>query len=349
MKRRLLSMLLGVSLLTTGLVGCGSSEPAETTDTGSTGSETTAESTVWEPGSLAILVPGKAGGGSDLTTRALATNWQTITPGLKIAVENFDNTAVCYQTIKGEKPDGETLSLAHSGLITQYLTGSLDVNPEEDLTLIAALGNNGLRALAVPADAPYDTLDEFIAYAQANPGAIKAGMAPNGTNHFLLGKMEEALDIEFTYVEAANEADRLTGLAGGFLDFGAIGLSSAIEYEEAGKIKVIATVGTEGSNSEDFYPGRPDNYKTIEEQGYDCAIGTNYYLFGPAGMDSQMVEEMNASLQPLGDEGSSYCEEMEKLGQIGEWHNVEESQQILAAEMDDMTQIAKDIGVYGLE
>ncbi len=348
MKKKILSVLVGVSILTTGLAGCASGSTTEGTGTTDQATETTANEE-WKDENMTILVPGKAGGGSDLTTRALATAWAEEVPSLKIAVENFDNTAVCYQTIASEDPDGETLSLAHSGLITQYLTGSLDVNPEEDLTLIAALGNNGIRCIAARADAPYDTFEEFIEYTKAHPGEVKAGMAPNGTTHFLLGKMESSLGLDFNYVESSNESDRLTSLAGGFIDIGSISLANGIEYEQAGKIKVLATVGTPGAVSEDFYPGRPDNYQTMEEMGYDCAIGTNYYLFGPAGMDEAMVESMNASLQGISAEGSSYMTSMYDMGQMGEWHNVEDSQAILAQEMDDMTQVAKDIGIYGLE
>ncbi len=348
MKKKILSVLLGVSILSTGLVGCGSSS-SSATDQGSDQTAETSANEDWQNEKMTIFVPGKAGGGSDLTTRSLATAWQEAVPSLKIAVENFDNTAVCYQSIKSEKPDGETLSLAHSGLLTQYLTGSLDVDPEEDLTLIAALGNNGIRCIAARPDAPYDTFEEFVEYTKAHPGEVKAGMAPNGTTHFLLGKMESSLGLDFNYVESSNEADRLTSLAGGFIDIGSISLANGIEYEKAGKVKVLATVGTEGSVSEEFYPGRPDNYQTMEEMGYDCAIGTNYYLFGPAGMDEAMVESMNASLEQIGEEGSSYMTGMYDMGQMGEWHNVEESKEILANEVVDMTQVAKDIGVYGLE
>ncbi len=349
MKKKVLSLLLGASLLATGVVGCGQTSG----DTGSTGGSSTAPvasaAPAWTPGQMSILVPGKAGGGSDLTTRALVNNWQTAEPAMKIAVENYDNTAVCYQTIKAEKPNGEKLSLAHTGLLTQYVTGSLDVNPEKDLTVIAQIGNNGLNALAVPADAPYDTFDEFVEYAKANPGAIKAGIGPNGISHFVVGVMEQELGIEFTYVEAANQADRLTGVAGGFLDLGTITLASGIEYEQAGKLKILATIGSAGSVSEDFYPGRPDNFRTIEEQGYDCAIGTNYYLVGPAGMDPAMVEAINASIKPIGDDGSSYKEEMSKIGQIGEWHNVPDSQKLLADEVVAISDVAKGLGIYGVK
>ncbi|MFV0502488.1 MAG: Bug family tripartite tricarboxylate transporter substrate binding protein [Lachnospirales bacterium] len=334
MKKRLLGTLLACTL---GIISTGCER------------ETTKNIDDWKNSSISVFVPGSAGGGSDLTTRALTNNWQTIEPSLKLSVENFDNTAVCYQTIKGEKPDGSKLSLAHSGLLTQYLTGSLDVNPETDLTLIAALGNNGIRAIAARADAPYDTFEEFLEYAKANPGGVNAGMAPNGTNHFLLGKMEAALDVKFNYVEASNEADRLTGLAGGFIDIGSINLSSGIEYETAGKLKVLCTVGATGSVSEEYYENRPDNFKTMEEMGYNCAIGTNYYIFGPADMDEEMVESMNKSLQPIGDKESSFFKEMSGLGQYGQWYNVEESKKILADEIVQMTEVAKNIGIYGLE
>ena len=47
-------------------------------------------------------------------------------------------------------------------------------------------------------------------------------------------------------VECASEADRLTNLAGGFIDVGVVGVGNAVEYEKAGKLKVIGTVASDG-------------------------------------------------------------------------------------------------------
>ncbi len=346
MKRKVLSILLSTSLLITGIVGCGSESASEGD---SSGGQSATNTEAWKDENITLQVPGKSGGGSDLTTRLISTAWQE-NEGIVTSIENYDNTAVCYQTIKNAKPDGETLSLAHSGLITQYLTGSLDVKPETHLSLIGYFGNNGIVAFCAREDAPYDTMDEFVEYAKANPGEVKAGYSPNGTTHFRYGKIESYFDIDLNYVEASNESDRLTNLAGGFNDVGTISLATAIEYEKAGKIKILGTIGAPGSSINNFVDDAQENWQTFEEMGYDgLTFSTNYYVFGPKGMDDAMVESMNQSLKTITEDGSSYMTGMYDMGQIGDYATIDESKQILADEMVDLTAVAKDIGVYGLE
>lgn len=240
--------------------------------------------------------------------------------------------------------------MAHTALITQYVTGAMTIDPLEDVTLIGHIGNNGLRAIGVPSDAPYDTFEEFLAYAKENPGTIKAGISPNGTTQFLMGLMEQELGIEFAYVEASAETDRLTSLAGGFIDIGSISLSSGLEYEKAGKLKVIATVGADGATIADMEPEAPDNFKTIQELGYeDVYAVTNYYVIGPAGMDADQVKIMNESLKGIAEADSAYNKGMIDMGQVAQWHSLEESQEILEKELDTMTNVAKALGIYNVE
>lgn len=303
----------------------------------------------WTDNSVSIFIPGTPGGGSDLTTRYLIQSWTELT-GINFQPVNYDTTVSSFQALVGTKADGLTLGMAHTALSTQYVTGATDINPLEDVTLIAHIGNNGLRALAVPADAPYDTFEEFLAYMKENPGKVKAGISPNGTTQFLMGTLENKLGIKFNYVEASSETDRLTSLAGGFIDIGSISLANGLEYEKAGKLKVIATVGANGAKIADFAPDAPENYRTIQEMGYeDCYAVTNYYVIGPAGMDAEQVKTINESLKGIINEGSVYVEGMLDMGQVPEWHDLEESRAILEDELNTLTDVAKSLGIYGLE
>ena len=303
----------------------------------------------WTDKSVSVIIPGSPGGGSDLTTRYLTQSWGEVTD-INIQPVNHDSTVSSFQALVGSKADGETIEMADTALITQYVTGAMTIDPLEDVTLIGHIGNNGLRAIGVPSDAPYDTFEEFLAYAKENPGTIKAGISPNGTTQFLMGLMEQELGIEFAYVEASAETDRLTSLAGGFIDIGSISLSSGLEYEKAGKLKVIATVGADGATIADMEPEAPDNFKTIQELGYeDVYAVTNYYVIGPAGMDADQVKIMNESLKGIAEADSAYNKGMIDMGQVAQWHSLEESQEILEKELDTMTNVAKALGIYNVE
>jgi tripartite-type tricarboxylate transporter receptor subunit TctC len=160
----------------------------------------------------------------------------------------------------------------------------------------------------------------------------------------LYGQLTSTLGIELNPVEMGSESDRLTNLAGGFIDIGVVGVGHGVEYETAGKLKVIGTVASDGVTIDGYPEKLPDNYKTLQEQGFmDCYFGVGHYLLGPAGMDPDMVAKMNAAMEAVYE---ATKEDIAKIGNIPGWHNLEESQAIRQAEYDQLVEIAKAIDLY---
>ena len=315
------------------------------------GSETSTTSVVSESGFntdqvLTFVIPGSTGGGTDLATRTMGEGLQRLY-GLKINYQQMKNT-IGHTTVMNAAADGNTIMLATAALLTQYVTGNSEVNPLEDLTLIACLDDNGYSVLAVPVDAPFNTFAEFVEYAKANPGKINAGMPAAGSNTFLFGKLESVLGIELNHVECASESDRLTNIAGGFIDIGVVSLGNAQSYEKAGKLKVIGTVAGDGVTIADSGVELGDNYKTLQEQGYsDCYVLCMHYIYGPKGMSEEQVEKLNASFKQI-IEDPTVNEGLRKIGHIPLWHDLEESKKIQMEEYEPTVETAKFLGLYAL-
>lgn len=152
--------------------------------------------------------------------------------------------------------------------------------------------------------------------------------------------------IELNSVECASESDRLTNLAGGFIDIGVVGVGNALEYEKAGKLKVIGTVSSDGTVIAQYPEQLPDNYKTLQEQGFDdCVLSVYHYLLGPAGMDETMVAQMNAAMQAVV-EDETVNAGIAGIGNIPGWHDLAESKEIRDNEYAQFVQIAKDLEMY---
>ena len=315
------------------------------------GSETSTTSVVSESGFntdqvLTFVIPGSTGGGTDLATRTMGEGLQRLY-GLKINYQQMKNT-IGHTTVMNAAADGNTIMLATAALLTQYVTGNSEVNPLEDLTLIACLDDNGYSVLAVPVDAPFNTFAEFVEYAKANPGKINAGMPAAGSNTFLFGKLESVLGIELNHVECASESDRLTNIAGGFIDIGVVSLGNAQSYEKAGKLKVIGTVAGNGVTIADSGVALGDNYKTLQEQGYsDCYVLCMHYIYGPKGMNEEQVKNINASFKAV-IEDATVNEGLRKIGHIPLWHDLEESKKIQMEEYNTTVETAKFLGLYAL-
>ena len=294
---------------------------------------------------ITLVVPGKAGGGSDLGIRYYSEGLNRIY-GLKTTVTNYDSNTIGHQTVATAKPDGTTLTVATSALNIQYITGNAEVNPMKDFTLIACLQDNGFSTLAVPADAPYDDFAGFVEYAKAHPGELNAGMPAAGGNTFLFGMLTSTTGIELNSVECASESDRLTNLAGGFIDIGVVGVGNAQEYEKAGKLKVIGTVSSDGTTISKYPEELPDNYKTLQEQGFDkCVMSIYHYLLGPAGMDETMVADMNAAMKAVC-EDETVSAGIAGIGNIPGWHDLAESKEIHEREYAQFVEIAKELDMF---
>ena len=290
------------------------------------------------------IVPGKAGGGSDLAIRYYSEAMTRVL-GIKNTVTNYDSNTIAHQTLASAKPDGETIMLATAALNIQYLTGNADVDPMKDLTLIAAMQDNGFAALCAPVNAPYDDFAQLIEYAKQHPGELNAGQPNSGNNTFQFGLIEKEMGVDFNAVEASSESDRLTNLAGGFIDLGFAGIKNAQEYEKAGKLKVIATMAADGKVIADFDAGLADNYRTMQEQGFEkCYWNVAHYVYAPAGMDEAQVKKMNAAMKLLYEDKT--CNEgIAELGQIPEWHDLEESVKIRDKEYETEMQVAEFLGI----
>ncbi len=294
-------------------------------------------------GTITWVVAGKAGGGSDLATRYLSEA-MTKDLGITNTVTNYDSNTVGHQMVANAQADGSTIMLATGALNIQWITGNADVNPKTDLTLIAALDDNGFTALCAPVNAPFDTFDEMIAYAKENPGKLNAGMPSSGNNTFQFGKLQQEEGIQLNAVEASSESDRLTNLAGGFIDLGFVGIGNAQEYEKAGKLKVLGTMAGDGLTIADYDASLSDNYKTLQEQGHqELYWNVKHYVYGPAGMDQDQVKKINAAMSVL--ESNADCNEgLRSVGHVPEWHNVEDSVAIRDAEYAAEVEVGEFLG-----
>lgn len=306
--------------------------------------EASAKNFGFPEGTVTWVVPGKAGGGSDLAIRYLSEAMSKDL-GITNTVTNYDSNTVGHQTVANAKPDGATITLATAALNIQWITGNSEVNPKEDLTLIAAMDDNGFSALCAPVNAPYDSFDEMVAYAKENPGKLNAGMPSSGNNTFQFGRIQQVADIQLNAVEASSESDRLTNLAGGFIDLGFVGIGNAKEYEQAGKLKVIGTIAGDGLKISDYDAALPDNYKTLQEQGHeDLFWNVKHYVYGPAGMEESTVKYINAAMSVLQQNPDCHAG-LISVGHIPEWHSVEDSLKIRDAEYEAELAVAEFLGM----
>src|SRR5262245_12951362 len=126
---------------------------------------------------MRIVVPFAPGGSGDITARLVGKYMEEKT-GQPFVVENKPgaNGIVGVLAVKAAPADGYTLMLAttstNAANIHMYRNPGYD--PEKDFQVVGVIGSSG-AFLVVPADSPFKTLADLLAYAKANRGKLNFG------------------------------------------------------------------------------------------------------------------------------------------------------------------------------
>ena len=340
--KKLLALTLALVMVVGLLAGCGGSTESaapESSAPESSAPEANAPAGEWPDGTVTIHSASKAGGSTDLHTRFIANAWSPLIDE-NVVVQNYDSSAVAFSSVAAMEPDGQNLLCMHTGIIDSYLTGATDVNPLEDLEVVAVMQDFGLQAIIAAPDAPYDNFAEMIDYAKEHPGELSCAIATKNATHFLWGSIAQECGVEFRMVEAANETEKLTNVAGGFISLGNCSAANGVSYEADGKVKVLGLMANSADADTSAYP----QYQLITDQGVDYTSNSYIFLFAPAGTPEETLQAMNASLEGV-TQDQAYIDGMTNMGCQPGWMNLEDSRAALQQFFDSEHSVAESLGI----
>jgi tripartite-type tricarboxylate transporter receptor subunit TctC len=127
-----------------------------------------------------FIVHAAAGGGSDSMARQLANVMQK-NLGVPVVCDNKVGASgsIAMKYVSKSKPDGYTIGTAPCELSMVNALGYADIKPD-DVELLGC-AQTWASCLTVPADAPYNTFQEFIDFCKANPGKVIVGNSGTGS------------------------------------------------------------------------------------------------------------------------------------------------------------------------
>lgn len=197
---------------------------------------------------VTIVVPYSPGGASDTVARIYAKELEGAL-GVPVVVTNKTGASgsVGLEFVKSSAADGYTIA---------YM-------PVES-TMIKALGFTELttddfkflaRSMTIPAavtvnkDAKWNTLEELLKDAAANPGSIKVGNSGTGSIwHIAATQLEQASGAKFTHVPFEGAAPAVAALMGKNIDMVTVSPSEVKTGVDSGELKVLAVLGDEPSS-----------------------------------------------------------------------------------------------------
>jgi tripartite-type tricarboxylate transporter receptor subunit TctC len=240
---------------------------------------------------ITMIVPFAAGGTSDVIARTVADQMSAAL-GQAVVIENAAGAGGSTALARAARSDadGYTIAIGNAGTSAAAYTiyPKLPFTPDSFTPIAMVAKTFGIVALRK--DFPAKDLNEFIAYAKANPGKINLGHAGVGSSNFLICKsFVQAAGIDVTLVGYRGAAPALTDAIGGQIDGvcdAAASVSQAINEKLVRGLVVgsnvrLATLPELPTSAE---AGLPE----FEAQGWNG-------LFAPKGTPPEIVAKLNAA------------------------------------------------------
>ncbi|MBH1965258.1 MAG: tripartite tricarboxylate transporter substrate binding protein [Comamonadaceae bacterium] len=234
--------------------------------------------------SIELVVAYAAGGGSDAAARAIAEAAKKHLPQ-PVYVTNKPGASgsIGWAYVTTGTPDGYKLSLMNPEMLVVPLLG-IGKTTVEHFQPIARFTDDA-TSITVRADAPWKTIDEFIAFARANPEKVAVSNAGLGTiPHTAAVALAERTNAKFNHVPYQGAAPATLGLLSGDVQATSIPYADLKQHVEAGKLRTLAVMA-------DKRIAGLDNIPTFKERGYDLQYSVWRGIGLPKGSPKEALDK----------------------------------------------------------
>ena len=239
-----------------------------------------------------IIVNFPAGGVADIYARIIGAKVQE-SWGQPVVVENRTGGGgnIGADAVAKSAPDGYTLNMSAIGphAVNVSLFSKMPYDPVKDFAAIAlVLEAEGL--LVVHPTVPASNVAELIAYARANPGKLTFASAGPGTASHLAGELFKTMaKVDMLHIPYKGNVPAITDLLAGQTSLLFATMPTVLPHAKAGKLRAIATLGSERSAATPELPTIGETLKGFEVNNW---IG----LFAPAGTPPEIVRRWNGEV-----------------------------------------------------
>jgi tripartite-type tricarboxylate transporter receptor subunit TctC len=250
----------------------------------------------WPNKPVRLVVPYAPGGTTDVVARVIAEHLgQRL--GQNIVIENRPGKGAMIGTALVAKaaPDGYTLLMSViSGLsISPTLYGGGDFDPMADFVHVALASRNPSVLVVHPSFAA-KSMQDYVAYAKANPEKLAFATSGAGSSNHLLGvRLQQLIGVPLVHVPYRGAGPAMVDTIAGNVPSMFDSLPSAAPHIKAGKVRAIAV------SSDERNPAFPD-VPTMKEQGFPDLISYSWFgISAPARTPAPIVERLATEMQAV--------------------------------------------------
>jgi len=268
---------------------------------------------------IRLVIQADAGGGSDLSSRALAAELEK-TLGVSVIPENMPGAsgAKAMEYIAAQEPDGYTIGFAPVEIAMLNTTQGADVLPENYDFLGQIMNAPGV--IAVGADSGIETLDDLIAKGESGAVTVSNSGAGSIWEAASLG-FADAAGIEVSPVPYDGGAPAVSAAASGEVVASVSGVGEALAQKDS--VNILAVL------DEERHPELPDVPTANEELGADDVVFGGWGgIYAPAGLPDGVHDALEAAVNSAV-ESDSYTQFQADAGNLVVYRSADEHAQFV--------------------
>ena len=239
-----------------------------------------------------LVVPFPPGGSADFLGRLLAERLAAAW-GKPVVVENRPggSTLIGLGVVAKAEPDGYTLGLNTSGLLTQpAIRKSMPFDVLEDFAFVARV-TEAPFLLTVPAGMQVKSVAELVAWGRANPGKLNYSSFSVGSTPHILGEiLVMGTSVPMVHVPFKGTADMLAAHLGGQVQVNFDVLQPVLPHVRRGAIQPLLLTASKRS------PELPEVPTAAEAGLPDLNMPTTFGVLAPRKVPAEVVRRLNQSL-----------------------------------------------------
>jgi tripartite-type tricarboxylate transporter receptor subunit TctC len=245
----------------------------------------------WPSRPITMVVPFGAGGSIDIPARRLAAELSQKL-GQQVVVENRSgaNGNIGGAVVAKAEPDGYTLMFAPPGVLmtNRFMYKNMPFDADRAFAPIILVGKSPMVLAAHP-KVPVHDLQELIAYAKANPGALNIGIPGVGAQaHLTMELLQKQAGTKMNYVPYRGAAGSGADLLAGQIDLSVNFTPGMMGALQNGSLRGIAVTTLRRSKQ---LPDIP----TVSESGFPGFESVaSYSVVAPAGTPREIIARLNA-------------------------------------------------------
>ena len=244
---------------------------------------------------ITMVVPFPPGGVAEIVGRPLASIMEkSLKQPIVLINRPGAGGAVGMGSVAKGPADGYTILMGLSSIsifpVSDRINGKQPPYELADFAPIALVTADP-TVLVVRADGPYRTVKDFVDAAKAKPGKINySSSGVYGTLHVAMEIFANAAGIKLFHIPYQGGGPAVTALLGGQVEASPQGPAAAIGQIRAGKMRALASWGTERLK---LLPDIP----TFRELGYDAEFYIWTGVFVPASTPPAIIQRLRAAVK----------------------------------------------------